>query len=1309
MAMKHKGLKQGLNTLNLMLVATFIVLALYSAIGQQIIPYIGKYRLDVERYISQQLNSQVQIRKLSGDMRVLTPSVHIEGITLYPQSSQIGAGPGKTPQLNKKNRPMLSIAAVDFVLDPGLSLLNLTPVFKSVRLSGVSIILEKDSLTQKRPTAKQQAISSVQRFVETLLLQQHLEINNFSVETWLNDEQQTLQIDHLVMTGDGFNRLMTGSISYGDEHKIKAGMRIFSQGSPYDLEEFYARGVIDLPNLDVNYWLEQLSGVAIFNEFQASAQLGFEFKDSLLNYAKLNMATPKLSVPDQEDFKNINTQLWLKQNNIDTWTLWLDDGQFTFKDKKWQLQDLGLKLSKTSQGNRWHSFAKKVNLQYIQNLLSEFSLIPQSLATLLDGLKPRGQVDNFSLILQHSKDEELDFTVAGELQEITIDAHGAIPGVKSLSGVLAANKNNGRIQFSSEKMELDFPKIYDDAFKITEGLGQVDWFIDEHQTRIIGDGLHLSFTDVNAIKGGFQLWMPNDEALEGALALNLSLDGAQLSAQRKLVPKAVSSGLKDWLNSALKSGHVEDGNLYLYSSLSEEQPLAQLELYFNLDNVDLSYLSQWPDVQQAKGKLFIDNSRVWGKLNTAQTLGGSLHESQIAFQQDERGSGFLWINSLAVGSAPEMFSYFQKTPLQTIVNNQLDDWQLTGTHETSLAFKIPLDTPIEEMAVEVKTNLNEAKLTMPGVGLSFPELAGSLQFSSSKGLTSPALTTRLWGEDIDASINSQFKGGDLVTDIAFKGLLDTEGLKDWLKLGLLNGVSGKTPVAGHFIIDGTDGGFTGLQIESQLQGIQLDLPEPMYKPSLQAASFKTSVQIKDGLTFKLSYDDKVNLAMQFNDGAFSAGQVYLGAIEAYVPSSPGLVVQGHIEKLNVDDWLGAWQGIQQLDEHYGPSDTPSTSPLKSISLSSDEIVYNDFIFEYVKTEIDVSGKKWNIKVDSPLAKGDLTYELDQATVVNLQYLHWPALNSDKQGSEADPLLDVDPATFPALNLSIEEVFLGPTNYGRWKLKVVPEAEGVVISDIDGQIKKLNVKGNMSWLKPVEELSKQKTSVNLQLSSDDVGGIQKAWHQKPVLEADFLRTDLDVHWLASPALFELESLSGNLNFQLQDGRFVDAGDTGALSAFGLLNFGAIGRRLRLDFSDVYQTGLHFDDIKGKTKITNGLIEIVDTLDFVGPSANFSASGSVNTLTKELNQELAVTFPVFSTLPFVAILAGFAPPIAASIFVGEKLVGGEIEKFSSATYKLSGTWEEPELKLMKRFDNEIEGKKDKSFWLRMKDVFGLGGAD
>ena len=85
---------------------------------------------------------------------------------------------------------------------------------------------------------------------------------------------------------------------------------------------------------------------------------------------------------------------------------------------------------------------------------------------------------------------------------------------------------------------------------------------------------------------------------------------------------------------------------------------------------------------------------------------------------------------------------------------------------------------------------------------------------------------------------------------------------------------------------------------------------------------------------------------------------------------------------------------------------------------------------------------------------------------------------------------------------------------------------------------------------------------------------------------------------------------------------------------------------------------------------------------------------------------MTFPLTSTLPFVAILAGFAPPVAASIFVGEQLVGDQIEKYTSATYKLDGKWDEPNLQIMKRFDNKIEGKQDQGFWYRMKDFFGLG---
>jgi uncharacterized protein (TIGR02099 family) len=1297
MSMKHKGLKQGLNIINVLLVATFIVLALYSAVGQQVIPYIGKYRLDVERYVTQQLNSLVEIRHLSGDMKVLTPSVHIEGITMYSSLS------------SNNSKPVLSIAAVDAVLDPGLSLLNLTPVFKSVRLSGVSILVDKEAFSSQPANSDQDQVSSVQAFVETLLLQQHLEVNNVSIETWLDDKPQTLQLDHLVMSGDGFNRLMTGSISYGGENKIKAGLRIFSQGNPYDLTEFYTRGVIDLPALDVNYWLEQFFGTAVFNEFDASAQLGFEFKNSLLNYAKLTMATPNLSISEEPEFKNINTQLWLKQGSIDTWSLWLENSQFTYKDKKWPLENMGLKLSKTHEGNRWHGYAKTLDLQYLQAFLTELDQVPDSLEPLLSGLKAQGELNNLSVIVQQTKDEDLDFTVVAELEGVSVDAHDGIPGIKNVNGVLAATKNSGRVQFSSKDMELNFHGVYEHPLEVVSGRGQVEWYLDEKQTRIVGDGFNLSLPDVASVKGGFQLWLPTSSELDPALELNLSFSEAQVSVHKTLVPQGVGKDLISWLDSALEEGVVNNGNVYLYSDLSKDNPLAQVEVYLDVEDVNLSYLSQWPEIHGAKGKLFISNSDVYAKIDTAKTLGGVLQGTEVAFKIDEREREFLWINGTAKGLATDLFSYFHQTPLQTIIDSQFDDWRLTGSHETQLSFKIPLNTPIEDMGIGINSRLSDAELHLNDVGLNFLALDGSIQFSSEQGLSSPGLSAELWEQELTAGISGEINNGNMVTDISFDGVLNTQGMKNWLKLGFLNDLSGRAPVTGNFIIDADEKGFTGLKLKSNLQGVQLNLPAILGKTKDQKVEFNTSVQIKDSLILKLAYDEKVNLAMEFKGDEFFAGQVYLGKTEAYVPSSPGLVVQGHMESINVNEWLKVWEGIEGLDKHYNSTGTAGSNPLRRITLSSDEITYNDFNVKYVKSNINVSGKKWEIDVDSPLVTGSVVYEKGKPINADLKYLHWPMMFDEQEKSDLDPLKDIDPTGFPALNLKVAEVFVGPTNYGRWQFKVNPNDQGVVVSDINGEIKKLNVTGDIGWVKNPQDVAQQKTSVNLQLSSSDVGGIQKAWHEKPTVEADYLNAKLSMNWLASPAQFEVETLLGTIDLQLKDGRFIEVKDTGALSAFGLLNFGAIGRRLRLDFSDVYERGVHFDDIKGKAKITNGLIEIIDTLDFVGPSANFSASGTINTLTKELDQELAVTFPVFSTLPFVAILAGFAPPIAASIFVGEKLVGGEIEKFSSATYKLQGSWEEPKLTLMKRFDNDIEGKTDKSFWLRMKDVFGLGGAD
>ncbi len=1297
MEIKHKRIKQGLNTVNLLLIATFLVLALYSAIAQQVFPYIGQYRLDVEKYISEQIQSHVRIRNLSGQMNILTPSVHIEGITMHAHAGS--------------DQPTLSIAAVDAVLDPRLSILNLTPVFKSVRLSGLSLRLEPPNKNDVKTDGASAQV--VQSFVESLLLQQHLELNNVSIETWLNGQQQTLHLDHLVMSGDGFSRLMTGSISYGEEHKIKAGLRVFSQGSPYEIDEFYARGAMDLPSLNVDYWLTEILDASVFDKFDASAQLGFEFKEGLLNYAKLNMATPNLSIHKQTPFKNINTEVWLKQNSADTWGLWLADGRFSFDEKPWQFKNIGLKLSRTSHGSRWQGFIKSMQLTYLQDFLRQLNLMPENVEKILTDLTPSGEIKDFSVILQDSADGEFAVTVAGELKGVSTKSHGGIPGLENVSGVIAANKNNGRVQFESDDMEISFPSIYDSPFSLLKAKGQVDWHIGELETVLIGDGLNLQLADIKAIKGGFKMWMPNNDVYDGALELNLAFEDADVKSQKILVPNGVSDSLTNWLDNSLISGTAKEGQFYLYSSLSSTDPFSNLELYLDAEDASIYYLPSWPKIKHASGQLFINDAQVLATLNNGQTLGGKLTNTQVAYGKDNNGKNALWIHSMASGSAESMFSYFQKTPLRDIVQGTMDDWRLSGVHQTSLALKIPMESSIDELLVNVKTTLKNSDLVMDDVGLAFKDSGGSIQFTSSDGLSSEQLKSHLWGQSVTANIKSQYVDKTLLSDIAFEGNANTKPLKDWLKLGLLNSVSGMTPITGHFLIDGRDNGFTGLKIKSKLKGIDLALPVPFAKAKDQEVDFSASLQLKDGMTLKLSYGDKVNLAIHSQYGNLTAGQVFLGATEAYVPTEEGLLIKGHVPNININKWLDVWQGVTALDKSYHKTDDLGSvkNPLRQVILSTDELSYDDYKFEFVNADIKLDDDHLMINLDAPVAKGLVDYQPGKATDFKLDYIHWPSLLSDDETLDDNEnfLSDVIPSTFPALNLDIKEIFIGPTNYGRWKMKLSSDKNGAYLSEIDGEIKKLKVKGKANWLKPLVSdvtATPERTHLALNLSSNDVGGIQRAWRKKSALEAEKANVDLNVSWLDNPMNLSAENLTGDVSLQLKDGSFIDAGDAAALNLFGILNFGAIGRRLRLDFSDVYQSGLHFDHVKAKAKIKNGTVSIVDTLNIEGPGAKFAVSGRINMLTHELDQELSVTFPIASTLPFLAVLAGFAPPVAASIFLGEKLVGDQIEKFTSATYKLSGNWDDPELKLMKRFDNDIEGKKDKSFWHRMKDVFGVG---
>ena len=182
------------------------------------------------------------------------------------------------------------------------------------------------------------------------------------------------------------------------------------------------------------------------------------------------------------------------------------------------------------------------------------------------------------------------------------------------------------------------------------------------------------------------------------------------------------------------------------------------------------------------------------------------------------------------------------------------------------------------------------------------------------------------------------------------------------------------------------------------------------------------------------------------------------------------------------------------------------------------------------------------------------------------------------------------------------------------------------------------------------------------------------------------------------------MAGSLSLRIRNGSLV-SDSAGALRAFGVLNVNSMSRRLKLDFSDLYQSGVAFDTLRGSARLEQGVLTFTEPLLVDGPSGRFQTSGSTNLVDETLNMKLAVTLPVTSSLPMVAILAGFAPPVAASIYVTEKLIGDELSRFTSTSYDIGGTWSEPEMTLRRAFDNQVDGSESRSLKQRILSIFGL----
>jgi uncharacterized protein YhdP len=175
----------------------------------------------------------------------------------------------------------------------------------------------------------------------------------------------------------------------------------------------------------------------------------------------------------------------------------------------------------------------------------------------------------------------------------------------------------------------------------------------------------------------------------------------------------------------------------------------------------------------------------------------------------------------------------------------------------------------------------------------------------------------------------------------------------------------------------------------------------------------------------------------------------------------------------------------------------------------------------------------------------------------------------------------------------------------------------------------------------------------------------------VLTAETLDMTASVYWPGPPSGSWMQHVGGDFALHVKKGSLLDV-QPGAGRMVGLLSVTTLPRRLALDFRDIFNKGLVFDEINGDFTVIDGNA-YTDNLKVTGPVAEIGLIGRTGLRDRDYRQQAVVTAEPGNVLPTVGLLGG--PAVAAALLIFTRIFKEPLKGIGRASYCLSGSWNEP----------------------------------
>lgn len=879
--------------------------------------------------------------------------------------------------------------------------------------------------------------------------------------------------------------------------------------------------------------------------------------------------------------------------------------------------------------------------------------LPERLRELLVRSAPRGELREVRAEWRGSWDAPSSYAIKGRFDEVGSAPVEGLPGFDRLSGTLDTNHTGGRLTLRGGPAPLLWPERFRRAIPL-RGLDAVlSW-------RRQGEGWRFDLADARIDTGELQASLRGNWA-PAAHALEIDAQVTRLDATKIVhyLPETVGKGTRDWLELAFPGGGTASGAVRLRGDPArfpfENGEGGRFEATADLQVPSLMFSPQWPRLSNVEGRLRFVNAALSAEGARGRVGNSDLEQIKLSIPDLDAADPFLDIGGRIGASIAEVLDYIQTSPVRRLVNGATDGMSGTGRANLGIALRVPLNHSVDT-TVRGEVGLDASRLELGAGRPAITGLSGRLLFTE-RGISSPGLSGNLLGGAARGVISSQ-PGG--VVHIEASGRARIASLAQQFPLEAWGLASGDTGWRGDISIGPTS---TRLLVQSELEGVTLSLPAPLYKAAGQPAPLRFAWQSGErGDLYELDIGERVRARVQSRSGGAAAPRVETALVAVGGAALPAARARGIGFAAELPQFF-ATQWLPVIERFTAGGDGGAPLPVEARIKAGRFELEGQFLGE-TELVVDRRDRIWNWAVRGADAEGSGQWDpADQGSVT----ARLSRLALGPPVDSASSPVDVDDGAYPALDVEIGSFSRRGRDYGQLRLKASQQGRDWRIDQLrlSGPEYQLEASGLwQAWR------SSPVTDVRLELKTTDTGRYLERLGYGSVLRAAPASLSGTLRWRGPPTDIHFPSLSGQFRLEAGKGQFVKA-DPGAARLLGILSLQALPRRITLDFRDVFSEGLAFDSIESDLAVTDGIMRS-EQLFIDGPSAKVRIKGQAD-LGKETQDLQVKVSPAMDAATIGALIAN--PVAGLAVFLAQQLLDDPLSKLITFNYRVTGSWAEP----------------------------------